>query len=49
MRLQERLSDLDSADRRPANLWPLVVVYLVCGVVLLALALIGAVGSGPIG
>ena len=49
MRLQERLSDLEWSARRPTNLWPLVIVYLVCGLVLLALAVIGAVGSGPIG
>jgi hypothetical protein len=47
--LHDRLRDLDAAARRPAQLWVLVAVYACCGVVLLGLALAGALGSGPLG
>ena len=47
--LEDRLHELGSAGRRPPHLWSLVIVYLVCGFVLLALALAGALGSGPLG
>ena len=47
--LQDHLQALASDVRRPAHLWPLVLVYVACGVVLLLLAALGAVGTGPLG
>ena len=47
--LHDRLTELAAAARRPAQLWTLVAVYVCCAVVLLALALTGALGSGPLG
>ena len=46
--LQDRLQELTSQVRRPAHLRSLVLIYLACGVVLLALALAGALGGGPL-
>jgi hypothetical protein len=47
--LRERLVQLELSARRPAHLWTLVIVYALCGAVLLALAAAGAVGAGPFG
>jgi hypothetical protein len=47
--LRERLLAADTAARRPKRLWLLVCVYLASATVLLVLALLGAVGSGPFG
>jgi hypothetical protein len=49
LRLQERLAGLQSATGRPAGLAVIVLLCLVCGIVLLILALVGATGSGPLG
>jgi len=47
--LADRLQELTSALRAPAHLWPLILVYLTCGTVLLILAVLGALGQGPLG
>jgi hypothetical protein len=49
MRLREHLLAADASARRPKRLWLLVAVYLASGTVLLVLALLGTVGSGPFG
>ena len=48
-RLRERLLAADAASRRPKRLWLLVSVYLASATLLLLLALLGALGSGPFG
>jgi hypothetical protein len=49
MALRYRLLAADAAARRPKRLWLLVCVYLASGTLLLVLALLGALGSGPFG
>jgi hypothetical protein len=46
--LQDQLLEARASTRRPPYLWPLVLVYLGCGAVLLVLALAGALGGGPL-
>jgi hypothetical protein len=48
-RLRERLLAAELRAQRPARLWLVVGAYLFSGLVLLALAAIGAAGSGPFG
>jgi hypothetical protein len=46
-RLRERLMWLHWGARRPAHLRGLIIAWMCCGLLLLALAALGAAGSGP--
>jgi len=46
--LQNQLLDRAATIRRPPHLRMLVLIYLCCGIILLAFALAGALGSGPL-
>ena len=48
-KLRHRLLAEDTEARRPNRLWLLVCAYLISSALLLVLALLGALGSGPFG
>jgi hypothetical protein len=43
--LRERLLSAEIEAHRPPSLWPLVAAYVVCGILLLVIAAIGAGGG----
>jgi hypothetical protein len=45
--LRQRLTAERWRPHRPAHLWQLVAAWICCGLALLALAALGAAGSGP--
>jgi hypothetical protein len=47
--LRDRLVELEARAHRPPRLWALIAAYLFSGVLLLVLAVIGALGGGPFG
>jgi hypothetical protein len=47
--LRDRLAELEARAHRPPRLWALIAAYSLSGMLLLVLAVVGALGGGPFG
>lgn len=47
-RIRHAVMATAATRERPAHLWTLILVYLACGILLLALAALGLAGVGPL-